>query len=153
MCRICRRMSGMMPLNQCWTGFPLQNSILSSVLCQQMNNTSSSSLTVTKYVVLSVFRYQGEPVCVLGIKSVMQIVKTFDELKFNTKACLKLLGKRRCNLRVLLYQDYYVVLFCLQCFDAVGCRQEGRLACKKLSGGVLAWLSLWSEVQICIRPS
>jgi len=43
---------------------------------------------------------------------VMQIVKTFDELKFNTKACLKLLGKRRCNLRVLLYQDYYVVLFC-----------------------------------------
>jgi len=30
-------------------------------------------------------------------------------------------------------------------------RQEGRPACKKLSGGVLAWLSVWSEVQIvCI---
>ena len=29
-------------------------------------------------------------------------------------------------------------------------RQEGRLACKKLSGGVLAWLSVWSEVQTCI---
>ena len=26
-------------------------------------------------------------------------------------------------------------------------RQEGRPACKKLSGGVLAWLSVWSEVQ------
>jgi len=26
-------------------------------------------------------------------------------------------------------------------------------ACKKLSGGVLAWLSVWSEVQICIWPS
>jgi len=26
-------------------------------------------------------------------------------------------------------------------------RQEGHLACKKLSGGVLAWLSVWSEVQ------
>jgi len=26
-------------------------------------------------------------------------------------------------------------------------RQEGHPACKKLSGGVLAWLSLWSEVQ------
>jgi len=29
-------------------------------------------------------------------------------------------------------------------------RQEGHLACKKLSGGVLAWLSVWSEVQTCI---
>jgi len=26
-------------------------------------------------------------------------------------------------------------------------------ACKKLSGGVLAWLSIWSEVQTCIWPS
>ena len=32
-------------------------------------------------------------------------------------------------------------------------RQEGHLACIKLSGGVLAWLSVWSEVQTCIRPS
>jgi len=27
--------------------------------------------------------------------------------------------------------------------------QEGHLACKKLCGGVLAWLSAWSEVQTC----
>jgi len=32
-------------------------------------------------------------------------------------------------------------------------RQEGHPACKKLSGGVLAWLSVWSEVLTCIRPS
>jgi len=34
-------------------------------------------------------------------------------------------------------------------------RQEGHPACKKQSGGVLAWLSLsvWSEVQTCIWPS
>jgi len=32
-------------------------------------------------------------------------------------------------------------------------RQEGHPACKKLSGGVLAWLSVWSVVQTCIRPS
>ena len=32
-------------------------------------------------------------------------------------------------------------------------RQEGHLACKKQSGGVLAWLSVWSEVQTCIWPS
>ena len=32
-------------------------------------------------------------------------------------------------------------------------RQEGHPACKKLSDGVLAWLSVWSEVQTCIWPS
>jgi len=32
-------------------------------------------------------------------------------------------------------------------------RQEGHPACEKLSGGVLAWLSIWSEVQSCIWPS
>jgi len=31
--------------------------------------------------------------------------------------------------------------------------QEGHPACKKLSGGVLVWLSVWSEMQTCIRPS
>ena len=36
----------------------------------------------------------------------------------------------------------------------LGGRQEGHPACKKnLSGGVLAWLSVWSEVQTCIWPS
>jgi len=28
-------------------------------------------------------------------------------------------------------------------------QQEGHLACKKLSGGMLAWLSVWGEMQIC----
>jgi len=32
-------------------------------------------------------------------------------------------------------------------------QQEGHPACKKLSGGVLAWLSVWSEMQTCTRPS
>ena len=31
--------------------------------------------------------------------------------------------------------------------------QEGHPACKKLSGGVLAWLSVWSKMQTCIWPS
>ena len=31
--------------------------------------------------------------------------------------------------------------------------QEGHPAYKKLSGGVLAWLSVWSEMQTCIWPS
>jgi len=29
-------------------------------------------------------------------------------------------------------------------------RQEGHPVCKKLSGWVLVWLSVWSEVQTCI---
>jgi len=32
-------------------------------------------------------------------------------------------------------------------------QQEGHPACKKLSGGVLAWLYVWVKVQICIWPS
>jgi len=32
-------------------------------------------------------------------------------------------------------------------------RQEVHPACKKQCGGVLAWLSVWSEVQTCIWPS
>ena len=32
-------------------------------------------------------------------------------------------------------------------------QQEGHPAGKKLSGGVLPWLSAWGEVQICIWPS
>ena len=32
-------------------------------------------------------------------------------------------------------------------------QQEGHPACKKQSGRVLAWLSVWSRVQTCIWPS
>ena len=41
---------------------------------------------------------------------------------------------------------------CSGCPSCLG-RQEGHPAFKKLSGGVLAWLSVWSEVQTCIWPS
>ena len=41
----------------------------------------------------------------------------------------------------------------LQCFDTVGWVAGRASACKKLSGGVLASLSDWSEVQTCILPS
>ena len=43
--------------------------------------------------------------------------------------------------------------WCRQCFDAVDWAAGSHRACKKLSGGVLAWLSVWSEVQTCIWPS
>ena len=44
-------------------------------------------------------------------------------------------------------------MLCLQCFDAVGWAAGRASGLWKLSGGVLAWLSVWSEVQTCIWPS
>jgi len=51
--------------------------------------------------------------------------------------------------------SYYSVsvLFAFSALTLLVGRQEGHSACKKLSGGVLAWLSAWSEVQTCIWPS
>ena len=45
------------------------------------------------------------------------------------------------------------VLYAFSALTLLVGRQEGHPACKKLSGGVLAWLSVWSEVQSCIWPS
>ena len=55
-----------------------------------------------------------------------------------------------------LFTYLFIYLLCTCAFSAltllVG-RQEGHPACKKPSGGVLAWLSVWSEVQSCVWPS
>jgi len=49
-----------------------------------------------------------------------------------------------------------LILYAFLAFSAltllVG-RQEGHPACKKQSGGVLAWLSVWSEVQTDLHMS
>jgi len=58
-----------------------------------------------------------------------------------------------CAIQMWLLLLSLLLSSCFQCFDAVVGRQEGHPACKKLSGGVLAWLSVWSKVQTCIRPS
>jgi len=58
--------------------------------------------------------------------------------------------------QIVMTKNFAHVLNYLNAFSAlmllVGW-QEGHAACKKLSGGVLAWLSVWSEVQTCIWPS
>jgi len=46
-----------------------------------------------------------------------------------------------------------VGLFAFSALSLLVGRQEGHPACKKLSGGVLVWLSVWSKVQTCILPS
>ena len=47
----------------------------------------------------------------------------------------------------------YLIIYAFSALTLLVGRQEGHPACKKLSGGVLAWLSVWSEVQTCIWPS
>ena len=47
---------------------------------------------------------------------------------------------------------FLLFLYCSVLTLLVG-RQEGHPACKKLSCGVLVWLSVSSEVQTCIWPS
>jgi len=47
----------------------------------------------------------------------------------------------------------FVVLLAFSALTLLVGWQEGHPACKKQSGGVLVWLSVWSEVQTCIWPS
>ena len=56
---------------------------------------------------------------------------------------------------VFFHFDQFTVaiLFAFSALTLLVGWQEGHPACKKLSGGVLAWLSVWSEVQTCIQPS
>ena len=56
-----------------------------------------------------------------------------------------------------VYLDIYLLYVYVYAFSALTVLvgwQEGHPACKKhKSGGVLVWLSVWSEVQTCIWPS
>jgi len=55
-----------------------------------------------------------------------------------------------CCLGIQTWSRWWV--FCLALTLLVGW-QEGHPACKKLSGGVMAWLSVWIKVQIYISPT
>ena len=63
---------------------------------------------------------------------------------------------KRKRLSIVTLRPFSFLLVLLLAFSAlkllVG-RQEGHPASKKLIGGVLTWLSAWSEVQTCICPS
>ena len=54
---------------------------------------------------------------------------------------------------VLFLLSYFEILFAFSALTLMVGPQEGDQACKKLSGGVLAWLSVWSEVQTCKWPA
>jgi len=48
---------------------------------------------------------------------------------------------------------YFVSFSAFSALTLLVGRQEGHPACKKMSGGVLVWLSVWSELQTYVRPS
>jgi len=56
-------------------------------------------------------------------------------------------------LQAVTHDFVFIYLIAFSDLSLLVGRQEGHPACKKLSGGVLAWLSVWSEVQTCIQPS
>ena len=58
-----------------------------------------------------------------------------------------------CNLFLVCYVCFVLSCCAFSALTLLVGRQEGHPACKKLSGGVLAWLSVWSEVLTCICPS
>jgi len=61
-------------------------------------------------------------------------------------------GGKEFNIDLLL-SLFIIIIFAFSALTLLVGWQEGHLACKKLSGGVLAWLSDWSNVQTCIWPS
>jgi len=76
---------------------------------------------------------------------------SFVSFFYLTWASLLLVKVSFCFLSVYLL--CVALCSCLQCFDIVGWATGRSLACEKLSGGVLAWLSVWSELQTCIWPN
>jgi len=52
-----------------------------------------------------------------------------------------------------IFNNSDLMWFAVSAFTLLVGWQERHPACKKLSGGVLAWLPVWSEVQTCIWPS
>ena len=61
----------------------------------------------------------------------------------------------RCMLYIYIYGDLFSRLsfYAFSALTLLVGRQERYPACKNPSGGMLAWLSVWSEVQTCIWPS
>ena len=54
-----------------------------------------------------------------------------------------------CNTQLICFM-YQIMIAAFSALTLLVGWQEGHPACKKLSGEVLAWLSVWNEVQTCL---
>jgi len=55
--------------------------------------------------------------------------------------------------QIIIYTHFCATMFAFSALMLLAGQQEGHLACRKLSGGMLTWLRVWGEVQICIWPN
>ena len=86
----------------------------------------------------------------------MTMVVLLSKSAVENPLCIAVVGMAKL-LNVAVFEFIVCDFFCYTgAFSAltllVG-RQEGHPACKKQSGGVLAWLSVWSKMQTCMWPS
>ena len=99
------------------------------------------------------FLYISALYCDLFVQCVRHVV--FHQLPASCMsyaiAMFLLLGL--CSVCIGFYVFTLYVSFAFSALMLLVGQQEGHPACKKLSGGVLAWLSVWSEAQTCIWPS
>ena len=85
-----------------------------------------------------------------GLRQILRDGRIMDVNDQSESVCWSLNGRCHGNQFLLVLST---VLFAFSALTLLVGQQEGHPACKKLSGGVLAWLSAWSEVQTCIWPS
>ena len=97
--------------------------------------------------VLSVTHYLYTPARPLCFRVVRPSVCTCVRTRPGRRHCRRILFQ----LQLQLFVSYLSVSF--SALTLLVGRQEGHPTCKILSGGMLAWLSVWSDVQICIWPN
>ena len=83
--------------------------------------------------------------------------KRFDDVFAAVVVCVSIRPQIRFLVTIVcaykLYLLTYLFIYAFSALMVLVRRQEGHPACKKQSGGVLMWWSLWSKVQTCIWPS
>ena len=109
-----------------------------------ISRVQTSSLRMRdKINVAKTFCFISSPRCIFSTSTlVIQIEQTVRYVH----VCLYLL-------KFFLFSVSYPGLLAFSALTLLVGRQEGHPACKKLSGGVLAWLSVLSEMQTCRWPS
>ena len=80
--------------------------------------------------------------------SIVNILRTMLKRIHSAESSL-LFGIVCWSIKQNLFPGLYHCIFAFSALTLLAGRQEGHPACKKLSGGVLVWLSVWSKVQTC----
>ena len=99
---------------------------------------------------ITLFAYKSAEISIFSLYVCWESGTRYPKILFRLLIC-------RCVL--VVWYEYIpawpiTIGVCLQCFDTVGWapgRASGMQ--KKLSGWMLAWLLVWSEMQTCIWPS